>query len=114
MADGFTYDLFLSHNSQDKPRVRGLAERLKQAGLRVWFDEWVIKAATVHAPEAAGGGKRTCSRTRSIAGRGRGVTGFWAEGWPFGCGREVNALGRKPDGACAKTFRHRPSATLMR
>jgi hypothetical protein len=23
--------------------VRRLAERLKQAGLRVWFDEWIIK-----------------------------------------------------------------------
>ena len=44
MADSFTYDVFLSHNSQDKPQVRKLAERLKKAGLRVWFDEWVIKA----------------------------------------------------------------------
>ena len=43
MADSFTYDVFLSHNSQDKPRVRKLAERLKKAGLRVWFDDWVIK-----------------------------------------------------------------------
>ena len=44
MADkSFTYDVFLSHNSEDKPRVRKLAERLKEAGLRVWFDEWVIK-----------------------------------------------------------------------
>lgn len=43
MADRFAYDVFLSHNSKDKPRVRRLAERLKQAGLRVWFDEWVIK-----------------------------------------------------------------------
>jgi len=25
MADRFTYDVFLSHNSQDKPRVRRLA-----------------------------------------------------------------------------------------
>jgi WD40 repeat protein len=38
----FQYDVFLSHNSQDKPRVRKLAERLRDAGLRVWFDEWVI------------------------------------------------------------------------
>lgn len=44
MADSFTYDVFLSHNSQDKPQVRKLAERLKKAALRVWFDEWVIKA----------------------------------------------------------------------
>lgn len=42
MANRFAYDVFLSYNSQDKPRVRKLAERLKQAGLRVWFDEWLI------------------------------------------------------------------------
>src|SRR5262245_26091281 len=39
----FSYDVFLSHNSKDKVQVRKLAERLKGAGLRVWFDEWVIK-----------------------------------------------------------------------
>lgn len=39
----FTFDVFLSHNAEDKPRVRLLAERLRAAGLRVWFDEWVIK-----------------------------------------------------------------------
>lgn len=39
MADRFTYDVFLSHNSKDKPRVRALAEGLRAAGLRVWFDE---------------------------------------------------------------------------
>jgi WD40 repeat protein/GTPase SAR1 family protein len=43
MADRFTYDVFLSHNRQDKPRVRKIAERLRAAGLQVWFDEWVIK-----------------------------------------------------------------------
>ena len=43
MADRFTYDVFLSHNSKDKPRVRKLAEDLRAAGLRVWFDEWIIK-----------------------------------------------------------------------
>src|SRR3954469_11542212 len=43
MPDRFTYDVFLSHNSKDKPRVRKLAEDLRDAGLRVWFDDWVIK-----------------------------------------------------------------------
>ncbi len=43
MADDFQYDVFLSHDSADKPRVRRLAERLREAGLRVWFDEWMIK-----------------------------------------------------------------------
>ena len=43
MANTFQYDVFLSHNKADKARVRKLAERLRAAGLRVWFDEWVIK-----------------------------------------------------------------------
>ena len=43
MPDQFQYDVFLSHNSEDKPRVRRLAERLRAAGLQVWFDEWVIQ-----------------------------------------------------------------------
>src|ERR1022692_4932877 len=59
MPSNFTYDVFLSHNSQDKPRVRKLAERLRDAGLRVWFDEWVIRPgediylAIEHGLEAA-------------------------------------------------------------
>lgn len=44
MATPFEYDVFLSHNWKDKPRVQRLAERLKAAGVRVWFDAWVIKA----------------------------------------------------------------------
>jgi hypothetical protein len=43
MPDDFKYDVFLSHNQADKPRVRRLAERLRAAGLRVWFAEWVIQ-----------------------------------------------------------------------
>ena len=43
MPENFQYDVFLSHNSADKPRVRRLAERLRAAGGRVWFDEWVIQ-----------------------------------------------------------------------
>ncbi|MCP5049571.1 MAG: TIR domain-containing protein, partial [bacterium] len=37
-APAFKYDVFLSHNSKDKGLVRGLARKLKKAGLRVWFD----------------------------------------------------------------------------
>lgn len=43
MSEQFEYDIFLSHNSKDKPRVRKLAERLRETGLRVWFDEWIIQ-----------------------------------------------------------------------
>src|SRR5258706_9582992 len=45
----FRYDVFLSHNKDDKPRVRRLAERLKAAGVRVWLDEWVIQAGDIIA-----------------------------------------------------------------
>jgi len=45
----FNFDVFLSHHSRDKGLVRNLAERLKQAGLRVWFDEWQIQAGDLIA-----------------------------------------------------------------
>lgn len=44
MADDFKYDVFLSHSSKDKAIVRAVAERLRKDGLRVWFDEWEIRA----------------------------------------------------------------------
>jgi WD40 repeat protein/RNase P subunit RPR2 len=49
MSADFQYDVFLSHNHADKPRVRRLAERLKAAGVRVWLDEWVIQAGDIIA-----------------------------------------------------------------
>lgn len=36
------FDVFLSHNSKDKPTVRELAEALVARGLRVWLDEWEL------------------------------------------------------------------------
>ena len=49
MPATFPYDVFLNHNAQDKPRVRRLAERLKEAGLQVWFDEWNVAAGDIIA-----------------------------------------------------------------
>jgi hypothetical protein len=40
----FQYDVFLSHSSKDKSVVRVVAERLRKDGLKVWFDEWALKA----------------------------------------------------------------------
>ena len=40
----FPYDVFLSHSAKDKAVVRPLAARLRKDGLKVWFDEWVLKA----------------------------------------------------------------------
>lgn len=39
----FKFDVFLSHSAKDKEHVRPLAERLRKDGLRVWFDDWVLK-----------------------------------------------------------------------
>jgi small GTP-binding protein len=55
MTNEFLYDVFLSHNSKDKPRVRKLAERLKKAGLRVWFDEWNTRPGNIIAEKAYDG-----------------------------------------------------------
>jgi TIR domain len=43
MAGAFQYDVFLSHSSKDKGVVRAIAERLRVDGVKVWFDEWVLK-----------------------------------------------------------------------
>lgn len=34
------YDVFLSHNSQDKPAVEELARRLTKSGIQPWLDKW--------------------------------------------------------------------------
>ena len=43
MDSDFEYDVFLSHATANKAAVRELAERLKEDGLRVWLDKWVIQ-----------------------------------------------------------------------
>lgn len=42
MPDSF--DVFLSHTSDDKTSTRRIAEALVASGLRVWFDEWNLHA----------------------------------------------------------------------
>src|SRR4051812_1602398 len=37
-----SFDVFLSHNSKDKPAVRELAEALRDRELNVWLDEWEL------------------------------------------------------------------------
>lgn len=41
--ESFRFDVFLSHSSKHKSVVRPRAERLRKDGIRMWFDEWVIK-----------------------------------------------------------------------
>ncbi|HEX4965815.1 MAG TPA: TIR domain-containing protein [Thermoanaerobaculia bacterium] len=49
MADGFKYDVFLSHSAKDKAVVRSIAERLRADGLRVWLYDWEVKPRTTKA-----------------------------------------------------------------
>jgi hypothetical protein len=39
----FQFDVFLSYSKDDEARVRRLAEKLRESGLRVWFDQWLVK-----------------------------------------------------------------------
>jgi hypothetical protein len=50
----FQYDVFLSHNHADKPRVRRLVPVSRLSTLNsqpacVWLDEWVIQAGVIIA-----------------------------------------------------------------
>jgi hypothetical protein len=37
------FDVFLCHNSEDKPAVIKIAKELKGRGLKVWLDEWELR-----------------------------------------------------------------------
>ena len=37
------FDVFLSHNSKDKPAVIALAKQLKANGIKVWLDAWELR-----------------------------------------------------------------------
>ncbi len=53
MPDEFTYDVFLSHSAKDKAVVRDVAERLRKDGVKVWFDEWVLKPGdSIESPQS--------------------------------------------------------------
>lgn len=40
--DRRVFDVFLSYSSKDRFQVQVLAERLRDDGIRVWFDEWEL------------------------------------------------------------------------
>src|SRR5881275_708818 len=43
VSDSFSFDVFLSHSSEDKATVCAIADRLRADGVRVWFDDWHIR-----------------------------------------------------------------------
>ena len=38
-----TFDVFLCHNSEDKPIVKNIGKKLKKEGLKPWLDEWELQ-----------------------------------------------------------------------
>jgi len=44
MTEQNQFDVFLAHNSIDKPQVRTIANKIKEQGLRPWLDEEQIAA----------------------------------------------------------------------
>jgi small GTP-binding protein len=72
----FDYDVFLSHDSGDKPKARKLAERLKTEGLRVWWDEWVLIPGANISEEIEIGLER--SRTLTLCMSSRANDANWA------------------------------------
>ncbi|HSK79602.1 MAG TPA: tetratricopeptide repeat protein [Thermoanaerobaculia bacterium] len=58
-----TFDIFLSHNSKDKPAVRQIAEALRDRGLEVWLDEWELVPGRPWIPEL----ERQIQTARTVA-----------------------------------------------
>ena len=43
MSGDRKFDVFLCHNSKDKPAVKEIGEQLKGKGLNPWLDEWNLR-----------------------------------------------------------------------
>jgi len=42
-SKSFEFEVFLSHNSADKPLAITIGEILKTRGMRVWLDIWELR-----------------------------------------------------------------------
>lgn len=49
-AGGARFDVFLSHNTADKPAVEEIARRLVDAGMLPWLDKWNLVPGTAWQP----------------------------------------------------------------
>lgn len=64
-TEAFIHDVFLSHSAKDKAVVRPLAERVREAGPRPWFDEWELPVAVPCRDAATPKRSRTDWSTRA-------------------------------------------------
>jgi hypothetical protein len=51
MSEPKEFDVFLCHNSKDKPEVREIAQQLQQKGIKPWLDEWELRPGLLWQPE---------------------------------------------------------------
>ena len=79
MPDNFAFDVFLSHSSHDKSIVRPLAERLRQDGLRVWFDEWELRPGDSIPSKIEAGPQRKHSRVLVLCMSAQAFGSDWAQ-----------------------------------
>src|SRR4029077_872050 len=49
------YDVFLSHSSADKPAVEVLARKLRDQGIKLFFDKWDLIPGRLWQPELQAG-----------------------------------------------------------
>jgi len=59
MSEEFDYDVFLSYSPKDKAEALELAQRLRSAGLRVWFDDWEVRSNDIAGKRIDEGLKRS-------------------------------------------------------
>lgn len=76
-ANEYTYDVFLSYSTKDQEVVLKLAKRLREDGLRVWFDKWEMPFGANIKPEIVGGLKRSRFLVQNLSPNGLGSE--WAE-----------------------------------
>jgi len=69
------YDIFLSHNSRDKPVVERIATKLKQAGLEPWLDKWCLTPGGKWQEELAAGLRASSACAFCV---GPNAVGDWA------------------------------------
>jgi TIR domain/Effector-associated domain 1 len=51
IASQSQFDVFLCHNSQDKPQVQEIANQLLELGIRPWLDEWQLRPGFPWQPQ---------------------------------------------------------------
>jgi hypothetical protein len=51
MNDQFEFDVFLCHNSEDKPEVRKIADALEKQNIKTWLDKINLRPGTIWLDE---------------------------------------------------------------